>query len=103
MKSMKRALRRHHRQRMIQHALRSYVIGGRDEEVRLALARRWHNHLKMCSCYMCGNPRKYEGGIPRPEQRVGEAACQEGEDGVPRGPRASREAQTSSRRLDRKL
>lgn len=77
MKSKKRALRRHHRQRMIQHALRSYVIGGRDEEMRLALARRWHNDLKMCSCYVCGNPRKYGGGIPRQEQRIREAACHE--------------------------
>jgi hypothetical protein len=75
MKSSKRALRRHHRQRMIQRALRSLVLSSwDDEETRLQTAIRWHNNLKKCSCWMCGNPRRYEGRIPTQEQRQLQAA-----------------------------
>lgn len=61
MKDMKRSLRRHHRRRMIAHALRLYKNPGLTEEERLNWARRYYNHLQMCSCWMCGNLRKWLG------------------------------------------
>lgn len=61
MKDSKRALRRHHRQRMIARALRSLMVLCLPEEYRLQRALRLSNNLKWCSCYMCGNYRKYRG------------------------------------------
>ena len=78
MKSTKRSLRRHHRQRMIRRALRSYVLQVLDEgEARWQRALRWHDNLQKCSCWMCGNPRKYEGRLTRQEQRLQQAADDE--------------------------
>ncbi len=62
MKETKRALRRHHRQRMIQRALRSYVLGWEEDKLLPgARAVRWYNNLKKCSCWMCGHRRKWFG------------------------------------------
>lgn len=61
MKDMKRALRRHHRRRMIAHALRSYKAVSFSETDRRDWARRHYNHLQRCSCWMCGNRRKWLG------------------------------------------
>lgn len=78
MKETKRALRRHHRQRMIQHALRSYMLRRvEDKDVQRALVLRLYNNLKNCSCYMCGNPRKFENRLTRQERRLLEAARNE--------------------------
>lgn len=80
MKSTKRALRRHHRQRMLRRALRSYVLqpcylpGRQDEEARRQRALRWCNNLQKCSCWMCGNPRKYYSRLPQEERRLHQAA-----------------------------
>ena len=81
MKPTKRALRRHHRQRMIQHALRSLLITGlfKDTEDPDGSSRhRWaafmHNNLAACSCRMCGNPRKTSGERTPQERRLAEAA-----------------------------
>jgi hypothetical protein len=81
MKETKRALRRHHRQRMIRHALRSYAIGycflGDDDEkreFREERARRLHDYLTKCSCWMCGNPRKFFKEVTVQEKRLAEAA-----------------------------
>jgi hypothetical protein len=80
MKSTKRALRRHHRQRMIRHALRSYVLRWEDdEEWARERALRWYNNLAKCSCWMCGNPRKYERKPTRQEYRLLQAARDEAE------------------------
>ena len=72
MKDTKRALRRHHRRRMIAHARHVLsTIYGREytaEELKRA-ARRYHDHLKMCSCYLCGNRRKW-GGPTLQERRM---------------------------------
>lgn len=46
----KRALRRHHLNRMKAKA-RSVLPDTPNAE-------RFANHLKRCSCHMCGNPRK---------------------------------------------
>jgi hypothetical protein len=75
MKSTKRAVRRHHRERMIQRALRSCVLGWEeDREIRRERALGWYNNLAKCSCWMCGNPRKYEGRITVQERRQLQAA-----------------------------
>lgn len=62
MSKSKRALRRHHRERMIQKALKHLIIRGYDEyftdEEIYETALRTYNHLKGCSCLMCCNPRK---------------------------------------------
>jgi hypothetical protein len=80
MKSDKRALRRHHRQRMIRRALRSYVLRWEeDREIQRERVLRWYNNLAKCSCWMCGNPRKYEGRVTVQEQRQLQAAQDEGE------------------------
>lgn len=51
----KRALRRHHLQRMKAKARRVYHF---HHPVKAA---KYANHLKTCSRYCCGNRRKYEG------------------------------------------
>ena len=57
-KSSKRAIRRHHKQRMIRRAEMSFIVKSLDGNVRLDLARKWADHLKVCSCeYSCGNVR----------------------------------------------
>jgi hypothetical protein len=77
MKTMKRALRRHHRQRMIARALRLYAgwWSPSDPEHPSQIwrwARRNHDHLAVCSCWMCGNPRWWDGP-PIQERRLHEA------------------------------
>ena len=81
MKPTKRALRRHHRQRMIQHALRSLLLTGlikNTEDPDGSGRRRWaifmHNHLAACACRMCRNPRKTLGERTPQEKRLNEAA-----------------------------
>lgn len=80
MKSYRRAVRRHHRRRMIRHACRTYTLrwdlatpDGRQRMLQM------FNYLAVCSCWMCGNPRRYFGERPhqeRPhqERRLHEAA-----------------------------
>ena len=54
----KRALRRHHKQRMIGRALKSQRMKNVDSIHRSEVARKWADHLKVCSCvYSCGNVR----------------------------------------------
>ena len=73
MKSTKRARRRHHGERMRQRALRSVVLSSRGDMTREDVGR-WYNNLQKCSCYMCGNPRRYFGGPTRQERRLLAAA-----------------------------
>jgi hypothetical protein len=61
MKDTKRALRRHHLERMKAKAIRVYYF--HSPEVAITYA----NHLKLCSRYCCGNRRPYEGR-PRREK-----------------------------------
>lgn len=64
MKNTKRAWRRHHRQRMIARALRSCKLSGFEFETweeKWDWAKREHNHLQMCSCWMCGHRRRTYG------------------------------------------
>ena len=65
---------------MIRRALRSYVLSGEDDPVlRRERVLGWYNNLAKCSCWMCGNPRKYTGRITLQEQRQLEAAQDERE------------------------
>jgi hypothetical protein len=54
-----RTERIHHRKRMIERARRVFTIQNLDDPWKEELARRLHDHLAVCSCWMCGNPRKY--------------------------------------------
>ncbi len=57
-KSMKRALRRHHKFRMTRKAKRSRFVVRFPPAERWSVARKVADHLKVCSCeYSCGNPR----------------------------------------------
>ena len=57
-KSLKRAMRRHHKRRMIQKAKNSFVLRQYSIDERLYFARKFADHLKNCSCeYSCGNVR----------------------------------------------
>lgn len=76
MKNYKRAVRRHHRERLINKYINyikcryGYDVPNRNssyypntwEEMFLAryeLARNTFDNFKKCSCHMCGNPRKF--------------------------------------------
>jgi hypothetical protein len=55
---LKRSIRRHHQQRMIQRAQQSLYVQNNGIETRSLFARKIANHLKVCSCeYSCGNIR----------------------------------------------
>lgn len=60
MKNAKRARRRQDLNRMKARARRIYP---HDRAAKSA------NHLKVCSCWMCGNPRRH-GHMPIAEQRA---------------------------------
>jgi len=60
MKEAKRAQRRRYLRRMKAKARHVYP---HDDKARAA------NHMKVCSCWMCGNPRKY-GEKPIAERRA---------------------------------
>lgn len=50
-----RRMRRYHLRRM------------KTRSEKLYKTRKFANHLAMCSCWMCGNPRKYLGEKTRQE------------------------------------
>lgn len=71
---MSRSLRRHHRERMKAKARRIVKIWNAGvnnyklpEDFLVANA----DHLKTCSCWMCGNPRKHWGKSTLQEIRLG--------------------------------
>ena len=70
MKSTKRAERRHHRARMSARARR---IGRVVRGMKGGELDRWvlqsFNNLQVCSCWMCGNPRRYFGDPTLRERR----------------------------------
>jgi len=64
---MKRAIRRHHRRRLIK--LRKKRLWFFDEKENIT--DKWNyvaNTPTVCSCPMCGNPRKWFGKIKRQER-----------------------------------
>ena len=52
---MSRSLRRHHKNRMKAKAKKVY------SDLPAELAIKMADHLKVCSCWACGNQRKYYG------------------------------------------
>ena len=62
----KRAARRHHKARMKKRAVRIY---SQDPISAPENASRWGDHITVCSCYMCGNPRKWFGEKTMQEKR----------------------------------
>lgn len=96
-KKQKRAWRRHHRERMIGKAERLFrsqwcgyslwVYQGEQRasgdtiEAHYTWAReracRVYGHLKVCSCYMCGNPRRHAKGWHRLTMQEHRALSQE--------------------------
>lgn len=60
-KDMKRARRRHDRARMIAKAIRVYPWNKFPQKAA--------NNLAMCSCWMCGNPRRWGRDLLMHERR----------------------------------
>lgn len=58
---MSKALRRHHRQRMVNKARALFTRWGEDEERVTRNAPKFADNLAWCSCYSCGNPRRHFG------------------------------------------
>lgn len=71
-KNRKRAIRRHHRERMIQRVMkydlvRFYWDWGQVDLIKdRKRATQFYNHAAVCSCWMCGNPRRHKW--PKEEQ-----------------------------------
>ena len=67
MGNSKRSVRRHHRERLMKKRSHHYGYGTtRDrmpDEIRSVHART----STTCSCWMCGNPRKFFGFVTRAE------------------------------------
>lgn len=57
MSKTSRALRRHHRVRMLNRALKSFKWED-DPDYQLWRARRSFNNMAICSCWMCKNERR---------------------------------------------
>lgn len=70
---MGRAERRHQRERIKANVLRVSKnwrqIWTKDDA---AVGRLVNHGLQICSCYMCGNPRRYDGGPTMQERKAGE-------------------------------
>jgi hypothetical protein len=54
---------------MIARALHGVVASSMGEDDRRHWAIWKHDHLKCCSCWMCGNPRKWYGDPTWQERR----------------------------------
>jgi hypothetical protein len=62
MKSTQRALRRHHRARMLRRTMNLLVMSPEtDPAEKRKRALFWYKNRQKCSCYMCGNGRKWWG------------------------------------------
>ena len=61
-----RAMRRHHEARM-KTRVRSYY-GGYARHIPRSIGRIAHAR-QLCSCFMCGNPRRHYGGGTLQERR----------------------------------
>ena len=62
---MKRALRRHHKARMKRRAKRLYerIFRGVDiERYGNKELEHYGDNISVCSCWMCGNPRRFFTG-----------------------------------------
>ncbi len=70
-----RGIRRAHRERMVRRAYKILKIGGFKDEINLYLRSLRHaDNMKICSCWMCGNPRRWSKGDDKltiQERRMG--------------------------------
>ncbi|MES2257252.1 MAG: hypothetical protein V4724_01980 [Pseudomonadota bacterium] len=78
-KNRKRAERRHHFARIKRKRLDYY--GGQALDMprvdRLRVAGIYARTMPVCSCWMCGNPRRYLGEVTMQERRFAELAREE--------------------------
>jgi hypothetical protein len=54
---------------MIARARRAVIYRDLEPLLRDAFARKNHDYLAVCSCWMCGNPRRFEGERTLQERR----------------------------------
>lgn len=74
----KRGNRRHHNERLKERAKKilKQKFWSQPRDIDQVAAKSF-NHLKNCSCYMCGNPRKYSNEQTLQEMRNNEVFSQE--------------------------
>jgi hypothetical protein len=66
---MNRALRRHHTRRIKARFYRNMKTRLWDWQPTPKEAGMFANHGKVCSCWMCGNPRHFHGELTLQERR----------------------------------
>lgn len=49
---------------------------GSDADWLERTTNRWASHGKLCSCYMCGNPRRHFGALTMQERRATDASIE---------------------------
>jgi hypothetical protein len=72
---MRRAVRRHHKFRMRKKARRIFNSWGNStwgdySHYSFLQEGKYADHLKSCSCHMCGNPRKFWNEKTRQELKA---------------------------------
>ena len=71
MKNTRRALRRHHRWRMIARSMKLCALRGVSDEDCLQYALGLYQNRQKCSCWMCGHWRKWHGLTVQERRREG--------------------------------
>jgi len=68
-KNMSRSERRHHRKRIKYNAIRNNKYGRTKEDyMNKRLLGKNTSCTALCSCFMCGNPRRHFAGLTIQEQ-----------------------------------
>lgn len=81
MQKFHRGTRRHHHKRLMNNrkhyygGLNNYFIGKRTKDEETRLLNIWARTAQVCSCYMCGNPRKHWNELTRQEVKFNVFAC----------------------------
>jgi uncharacterized protein YegJ (DUF2314 family) len=72
------AYRRHQRQRAKDRALRYLrgIISSDPHWITPALVARYAVDRAPCSCWMCGNPRRFYGEVTTQELRASDPRCE---------------------------
>jgi hypothetical protein len=68
METKMRAQRRHHRNRRIRAEFKKWVRIF-EEEKAVTLSKAYHSTRTPCSCFMCGNPRKWFKELTQQEKK----------------------------------
>jgi len=83
MQKFHRGTRRHHRERLMKNRKNYYggvsncFFGKRTKEEEIRLLNIWARTAQVCSCYMCGNPRKHWNQVTIQEIKFKAFACVE--------------------------